>query len=328
MNLSSFRPNRTLLRSVVRYDRMLLHSNAVVEWPVSRVRTQFIKYFEKKEHIFVKSSPVVPFNDPSLLFTNAGMNQFKSVFTGVDAKTSFVGATRVVNSQKCIRAGGKHNDLDDVGKDSYHHTYFEMLGTWSFGDYFKKEAINWSYDILVNVYKLPPEQLYVSYFGGDDSLGIPCDTEARDLWLQLLPADHVIPFDRSANFWEMGETGPCGPSSEIHFDRIGNRNAASLVNMDDSDVLEIWNLVFMQHERMLNGSMQLLGEKHIDGGMGLERLVSILQGKRTNYDTDVFVPLFHAIDDLRHADGKGDTSISTYNGKYGADDALQNHRYE
>ncbi|XP_046696147.1 alanine--tRNA ligase, mitochondrial isoform X2 [Silurus meridionalis] len=285
------------------------------EFTAKRVRRTFVDFFEQEYgHRVVPSSPVRPRGDPSLLFVNAGMNQFKPMLLGcADPRSEMATYRRVVNTQKCVRAGGKHNDLEDVGRDVYHHTFFEMLGNWSFGDYFKVEACTMAWRLLTEVYGIPVERLYVSYFAGDMASGLPADKETQQIWLSLgVHQDHILPFGMKDNFWEMGETGPCGPCTEIHYDHIGGRNAAPLVNADSPDVVEIWNLVFMQYNREGDGSLRPLPQCSVDTGMGLERLVTLLQGKRSNYDTDLFTPLLSEIHKVSKADA--------YAGRMGEDD--------
>ncbi len=260
------------------------------------IRSNFIKFFEEKKHEFVQSSSIVSKNDPSLMFTNAGMNQFKNIFLGNESSKF----NRVVNSQKCLRVSGKHNDLEEVGADHYHHTMFEMLGNWSFGDYFKKEIIAWSYEILTKVYKLKKEDLYVTIFEGNKDDNLEKDNEAFNFWSEIIDKDKIILGDNKDNFWEMGDTGPCGPCSEIHIDLRSSSDknkipGKELVNQDHPEVIELWNLVFIQYNRKADGSLEELPEKHIDTGMGFERLARIVQNKKSNYDTDIFTSLINEI---------------------------------
>lgn len=257
----------------------------------NQIRTTFLEFFKGKEHLIVPSAPMIVKNDPTLMFTNAGMNQFKDLFLG----NSPVRHKRVADSQKCLRVSGKHNDLEEVGHDTYHHTMFEMLGNWSFGDYFKKEAISWAWELLVEVYGLPKDRIYATIFEGSPEEGIDRDNEAYTYWKQFLPEDHILLGNKHDNFWEMGDTGPCGPCSEIHFDLRDDAERAKLdgrelVNAGHHLVIEIWNLVFMQFNRKANSQLEPLPAQHVDTGMGFERLCMVLQGKQSNYDTDVFQP--------------------------------------
>ena len=257
----------------------------------NKIRQAFLDFFQSKEHAIVKSAPMVVKNDPTLMFTNAGMNQFKDIFLG-NAPRKYA---RAADTQKCLRVSGKHNDLEEVGHDTYHHTMFEMLGNWSFGDYFKKEAIAWAWELLTEVYGLDKSRMYATVFEGSEEDGVPFDQEAYDYWKQYLPEDHIIRGNKHDNFWEMGETGPCGPCSEIHIDlrddeEIAAKPGRDMVNMGHHLVIEIWNLVFMQFNRKANGELEPLPAKHVDTGMGFERLCMAMQGKKSNYDTDVFQP--------------------------------------
>jgi len=260
------------------------------------IRKQFLAFFEKKSHLIVPSAPLVLKNDPTLLFTNSGMVQFKDYFLGHGTPKS----KRIADTQKCLRVSGKHNDLEEVGIDTYHHTMFEMLGNWSFGDYFKKEAIEWAWELLTEVYNLPKDRLYVSVFGGDKTDNLPVDEEAKKLWKNFVEEDRIILGKKKDNFWEMGETGPCGPCSEIHIDlrsdeEIKKKPGKELVNNDHPQVVEIWNLVFMEFNRKADGSLEKLPAQHVDTGMGFERLCMAIQKKTSNYDTDVFAPLINFI---------------------------------
>ncbi|PKP35768.1 MAG: alanine--tRNA ligase [Bacteroidetes bacterium HGW-Bacteroidetes-17] len=262
----------------------------------NQVRQAFLDFFEQKSHQIVESAPMVIKNDPTLMFTNAGMNQFKDIFLGNSAIIN----KRIADTQKCLRVSGKHNDLEEVGRDTYHHTMFEMLGNWSFGDYFKKEAIAWAWELLTEVYKIPAENLYITVFGGDDKDKLTQDDEALNFWKEIVPENRILFGSKKDNFWEMGDTGPCGPCSEIHID-IRNQSEKEkisgdqLVNKDHPLVIEIWNLVFIEFNRKANGELVSLPAKHVDTGMGFERLSMVLQGVQSNYDTDIFQPIIQEI---------------------------------
>ncbi|XP_015593600.1 alanine--tRNA ligase, mitochondrial [Cephus cinctus] len=295
------------LEKITKIEMIQLRNNIRTYKSAKAIRNEFLDYFTKDlGHTFVRSSPVLPLCDPTVAFVNAGMNQFKGVFLGSHEPP----AQRVANSQKCIRVGGKHNDLDIVGFDTYHHTFFEMLGNWSFGDYFKKEACEYAWKLLTGPYGISKHSLYVTYFAGNEKLGLKPDLECKDIWLSLgVPEDRVLPFGMQDNFWEMGLTGPCGPCTEIHIDHtMQSTNQAARVNKGHPDVTELWNIVFIQYQRLANGPIVPLPKQHVDTGMGFERLVAVLQGKRSNYDTDLFQPLFEAI--------RNSTNAPAYQGRF------------
>ncbi|MBQ0739353.1 alanine--tRNA ligase, partial [Aquimarina celericrescens] len=268
----------------------------------NEIRSKFLEFFESKKHQIVPSAPMVIKDDPTLMFTNAGMNQFKEYFLGNATPKN----TRATDTQKCLRVSGKHNDLEEVGKDTYHHTMFEMLGNWSFGDYFKKEAIAWAWELLTEVFKVNPEILYVTIFEGDEEDGIGKDEEAYNFWKEIVPEKRILLGNKKDNFWEMGDQGPCGPASEIHIDIRSEEEKAKisgkeLVNQDHPQVVEIWNLVFIQFNRKADGSLVELPNKHIDTGMGFERLCMVLQDVKSNYDTDVFTPIIREIQTITNS---------------------------
>jgi len=276
------------------------------------IRKQFLDFFREKQHKIVPSAPMVVKDDPTLMFTNAGMNQFKDVFLGNNEPP----APRVADTQKCLRVSGKHNDLEEVGHDTYHHTMFEMLGNWSFGDYFKKEAIEWAWELLTDVYGIPGEDLYATVFGGDEKDGLEEDKEAYNFWEQIIPEERILYGSKKDNFWEMGDTGPCGPCSEIHIDirsadEKKKKPGKELVNQDHPEVIEIWNLVFIEFNRMASGSLHNLPQKGIDTGMGFERLATILQSKQSNYDTDVFQPLIEKVSELSKKSYQDSEDVAT-----------------
>ncbi len=278
--------------------------NGMPNMTSEQIRNDFFEFFKEKNHLIVDSAPVVPKNDPTLLFTNAGMNQFKPIFLGEEPgyKEGDKIWKRTANTQRCIRVSGKHNDLEEVGRDTYHHTLFEMLGNWSFGDYFKEEAIEWAWELLVDRWGLEPDRLYATVFGGDEEDGLQTDDEAIELWKTKtsINPENILKFGKKDNFWEMGQTGPCGPCSEIHIDLRSDADrrdkpGAELVNMDDPRVMEIWNLVFIQYNRDESSKLTDLPDQHVDTGMGFERICAVLQNKTSNYDTDVFTPLLKQV---------------------------------
>ena len=281
------------------------------------IRAAFFSFFDSKNHSIEKSAPMVVKDDPTLMFTNAGMNQFKDIFLEFEIPKN----KRVANTQKCLRVSGKHNDLEEVGVDTYHHTMFEMLGNWSFGDYFKKEAIQWSWELFTEIYKIDKSKLYVTVFQGDEKDGTTFDKEAYEFWENLISKDRILKFGKKDNFWEMGTQGPCGPSSEIHIDLRNDEEilkipGKDLVNKDHPQVVELWNLVFMEFNRNYEGSLAPLKNKHVDTGMGLERLAMVLQGKNSNYDTDVFRPIIDSLESIsnkKYISGNSDDSQNKVN---------------
>ena len=280
--------------SIINYKTLYMNS--------IQTRKTFLDFFHSKTHQIVSSAPMVVKNDPTLMFMNAGMNQFKDIFLG----NANIIHPRIANTQKCLRVSGKHNDLDEVGHDTYHHTMFEMLGNWSFGDYFKKEAIAWAWELLTEIYKIDKQNLYVTVFGGDETEKIPFDQEAFDYWSEFIEKDRILNGSKKDNFWEMGDTGPCGPCSEIHVDLRDDEDkikipGKELVNTGNPLVIEIWNLVFIQYNRSLNGSLMVLPASHVDTGMGFERLCMVLQHKKSNYDIDIFQEI---IGELSNITGK------------------------
>lgn len=263
------------------------------------IRQRFKDFFERNGHKIVPSDSMIIKGDPTLMFTNAGMNQFKDIFLGIRKADTL----RIADSQKCLRVSGKHNDLEEVGHDTYHHTMFEMLGNWSFGDYFKEEAIRLAWELLTEEFKIDKDRLYVTVFGGDQSEKLEIDIEAENIWKKYLSKDRIIYGSKKDNFWEMGDLGPCGPCSEIHVDIRDEKErneipGVSLVNNDHPQVIEIWNLVFIQYNRKADGSLELLPAKHVDTGMGFERLCAVLQNKKSNYDTDVFQTIIKEIEKI------------------------------